>query len=258
MNKHEEISAYLALPEKERDYLKGIALYKKYGESIRLKEVVFVSENKAPNTRKMLYYELERMLDGKKKPAKKEKKARKTTAKDKKEKPDTEKKEPERRKIETTQGFLRKEFPKIDFGDLPDELKSLVVDRIHLFHKAKEHQAKRDDATSDDVRHKHNSTVVESMLENQMIWDELKYWEENRQILGKHPKFERSKDLEKLREKTPGELHKMLSNIPTYISKAKKAIEANPENEDLVDRKRKLIKKHQWKEKEIKRILGIK
>lgn len=269
-----EISHWLSLPEQERDYIKGIELYQQYGDNPRLKRLVFTAANNFPGNKKSLEHELTKLAvrDVVKKidnyNAEKAASGRSLAeravivgfAESKKILSDFDKSEPdqpETRRVETPQQSLRKEFPQLNFADLTPELKILLVDKGILFNKAKEAKKQLDAATTDADRFKWNKIMVDAMLENQQIWDELNHFQSHKKILGKHPMFSRKKDMDKLKVMNNASLIKLKSNIPTYVSKAKTAMKDNPKDEKLLKRKRALLDKYAWMEKEVDRLLDI-
>ena len=257
----EELKKWLDDPA--RDYFKGVQLYARYGTDVRLKQRVFPAGPHA-NNQKLLHYELgkefERMsaapmpLLTSEAPKEQEVPQNEIL-------PETTPQEPtEGIQVpipETTQGYLRKEFPQIKFDTLPDELKVLIVDRIALFHKAKDAREKKFEATTDEDRLKWNSIEIESRIENQQIWDELNHYQQTGGILGKHPRFERMKAIEKLQALSREQLFKRKQNFPSAISKAKTAIREAGDDEELIIKKQALLDKYAWQEKEVDRLLGL-
>jgi hypothetical protein len=141
---------------------------------------------------------------------------------------------------------------------LPDTLKILVVDRISLYQKANEAREKMfaPDLT-DEERFELNKINIESRLENQQIWDELNYFQEHGTELKKHWKFKQQIELEKLQALSRKELMLLLQNLPSARSKAHKAIKENPEDDEILLKKRILLRKYDWQEKEANKLMGI-
>jgi len=262
MSKVTKISAWLSLPDQERDYFTGIALYQEFGDNPRLKSLVFVRENNFPANKKNLAYELTKLIAGVKLPPKRSKIDKSESAKVSR--PTLPPKDAivvdkvTTKKVLTNNQSLRKEFPKLVFEELPDSLKILVVNKGILFNKAKEAREKLEQATTDQERLKWNKILTDSMLENQQIWDELNYFQSHKKVLGKHPSFSQAKELEKLKAMTTKQLIQKQRNIPTYISKANKAIKENPKDEKILKAKRAIIQKYEWMNTEIDKLMADK
>lgn len=260
---YNKIKTFLDLPEVEMDYHKGIALYKEFGDNYRLKNVIFLPERKSPGVMNTLCYELGKLIKefkpGKKSTVKKVEVAPEPEATEEVIEENQEDPKPEVKtvKIQSTEQSLRSEFPKIVFAELPDELKILVIDRISLHTKAREAHDKALVAKTDKERFEWNKIQNEAMMENQEIWAELNYFEANKKVLGKHRAFDRKNELEKLQKLNREELFKLKKNFPSKISKANKAIRENKDKDEICAKKRKLLEKYEWMEKEVDRLLGI-
>lgn len=253
----EDLKQWLDNPT--RDYYVGVKLYEKYGDDLRLKIRVFPSGPMISN-QKILQYELQKVYDGSAKNVKNKAPESKPIQAVAEEKPadQTEEKPQTRVPIpESTEGFLRKEFPKIQFGSLPNELKILVVDRIALYHAANAAREAKFEAISDEERLKLNTEEIQSRIKNDEIWAELNHYQETGEILGKHPLFERYRFAEKLKGLTKESLIKMKKNFPPSVSKVKKAIREAGDNAELVLKKNALLEKYEWQEKEVDRMLGL-
>ena len=267
MSKLNEIKDWLAIPELERDYFTGIALYQKYGDNPRLKNLVFTSSNNFPGNKRSLAYELGKIANQKVvavvgRPSGKiaAQKLMKKTIKPKEEIKSTEKSEapaPETKTVKTPESSLRKDFPKLIFSELTNELKILVIDRISLFNTAKEARKQLDEATTDEDKKRLTKFITVSMLENQQIWDELNHFQNTKKVLGKHPIFSQKAAITKLESMSRAELFSLKQNIPSYVSKAKKAIKENPNDAKLIKRKRALLETYAWKEKQVDRLLNM-
>jgi len=247
----EDLRLWLENPS--RDYFVGVKLYDKYGDDIRLKLRVFPA-GPFINNIKTLQYELEKIYKAKMPAAT-------TVVHPKETKPKEEKPvyipRPAIQKPENPEeGYLRKEFPKLDFANLPDDLKILVIDSRTSYHKAQDARDKKFVAETDEERLKWNITEIEARMENTLCWKELNHFQLTGKILGKHPRFARMKELQKLQSLNREELFKKKKNFPPSISKAKKALKA-AKDEVTRHKKQCLLDKYEWQEKEVDRLLGI-
>jgi hypothetical protein len=245
----EDLKQWLDNPS--RDYFVGVRLYEKYGEDIRLKMRVFPAGPFA-NNQKLLHYELDKEY---KRLAKQPAPA--ATHEKQQAPPPSIPLIPKETPRAPEEGYLRKEFPKLDFKNLPDDLKILVIDSRATWHQAQEAREKKFAAESDEERLKWNIIEIENRMENRLIWEELNHYQLTGKILGKHPRFERMKALEKLQQLTRAELMNKKKHFPPSISKAKKAIRDAAGDEELVLKKQALLAKYEWQEKEVDRLLGI-
>jgi hypothetical protein len=255
----ERIKAWLDNPS--RDYFEGVKLYERYGDDVRLKVRVFPAGPFLGNQRQ-LHYELEKIYKSSAGKVAKESKP----LLQKQEKPEEPAQEipqdPEPVKVpvpqvETTEGYLKKEFPNINYETLPDPLKVLVVDRIALFNKAKYAREQMFAADNDDDRGKWSRIQAESMIANKLIWKELHHYNQSGKILGEHPNFTKMKELEKLQAMSREQLYKKKKNFAPSISKANKAIREANGDEDIIARQNVLLEKYAWQEKEVDRLLGL-
>ena len=238
-----------------RDYFQGVALYQKYGVDIRLKMRVFPSGDFL-NNRKLLLYELQKTFDQLEEQPLLPGEVAVVPQ------PAADMQIPEVPAAIvaipfSVKGYLRKEFPRIDYATLPDELKILLVDRISLYNRAKEAREKKFAATTDEERLHWNSLEIRARIENKLIWDELNHFNEHGVVLGKHPRFKLDATLEQLRKLSREELFMKKHNLPSAISKARKALREDPANTALVAKKELLLQKYKLQEKEINRLLGL-
>jgi hypothetical protein len=258
----EEIKQWLDDPS--RDYFQGVKLYERHGDDVRLKLRVFPMGPFLGNQRQ-LHYELEKIYNsrgGTVAAAPKPEKVKKQKAEPTQEPTAGPDQKPEPVKVpvpqvETMEGYLKKEFPKINYETLPDPLKVLVVDRIALFNKAKHAREQMFAADSDDERGKWSRIQSESMIANKLIWKELHHYNQTGNILGEHPNFARMKELEKFQSMTREQLFKKKKNFASFISKANKAIREANGDEDIIARQQVLLEKYAWQEKEVDRLLGL-
>lgn len=249
------------LDDPSRDYYRGVELYNKYGDDVRLKLRVFPQGHFEGN-QKLLHYELEKIVQRVNAP----KDSYLVSKNVQEEKPEEiqpaseQPTEPEKvlvPVVETTEGYLRKEFPNINYETLPDQLKILVVDRIALFNKAQHARRQMFEADNDDQRGKWARIQAESHIANRAIWEELNYYNESGKILGEHPAFARMKEMERLQAMTKEQLYKKKKNFAPSISKANKAMREAGDNEEIIARQKMLLEKYAWQEKEVDRLLGL-
>lgn len=252
----EDLKKWLDNPT--RDYFVGVELYQKYGDDMRLKIRVFPNGPFLGN-QKLLHYELQKIYNLKQAIASIVV-TKVSVQKDQEAETKTQESTPEEVPVpvvETTEGYLRKEFPKINYETLPDPLKVLVVDRIALFNKAKHAREQMFAADNDDDRGKWSRIQAESMIANKLIWKELHHYNETRKILGEHPNFARMKEMEKIQAMSREQLFNKKKNFESARSKAKKALSKANGDEKIIARQNALLEKYAWQEKEVDRLLGL-
>lgn len=127
---------------------------------------------------------------------------------------------------------LRDRFPFLKQDDCPDVYKILVSDMISAYEKYTEAHGK----LAEDSVVKAIEDVVVPYKENKLIWEELKYFQENGKSLGKHPVFEELARKEELQKKNGEELSKIKNNLKSNISKTKKKISDIPEGETVPEK----------------------
>jgi hypothetical protein len=238
------------LDDPGRDYFVGVQLYEKYGQDVRLKVRVFPLGNFL-NNRKTLEYELRKIWE-----------QRGSVLVEQFPAPSPSLVGPALlQKVVPPAVFqyssVRKEFPRIDFETIPDQLKVLVVDRIALNAKANDARKKKFEATTDEERLKWNLLEIESRIENRLIWKELNHFQETGKVLGEHLHFERLRTLQVFEGLSRKELLQRKKNFPPAISKANKAIREAGDNQDVIAKKQALLRKYNWQEKAIDRLLGL-
>jgi len=162
--------------------------------------------------------------------------------------------------VETKQVFkksfqerLQEEFPKLIFGQLPDELKLLVYKRYDAWEKSKQFHAKQQNAQSEEERFEAVKNTVNNIKINWAIWEELDYYQKYGKMLGKHPDFKKNEFEEKIKEleKLPPiefalEMNRLRKNIRNRINDFIRISKTNTltvEQEQLMNEK---IKNHDY------------
>lgn len=130
---------------------------------------------------------------------------------------------------------LRDEFPFLDETDCPDEFKILVADKRTAYKNWKEG---RDECkallaagVSNEELYEVASQTVKDFKLNLDIYDELNYYQEHKQILGKHPIFANKMLVEKVEAMSTIDLGKRQKNLRTYVSRDEKTLNKMEEGE---------------------------
>jgi len=111
---------------------------------------------------------------------------------------------------------LKKEFPKLDFNSLPENLQLLVIKRYAAWESSKKNYALQQEAKKDAERFINAKATVEDIMENWKIWEELEHYHMYGKPLGKHDSFSADEFKAKITEleKLPAmELAKELAKI---------------------------------------------
>ncbi len=94
---------------------------------------------------------------------------------------------------------LREDWPFLSEADCPPELKILIADKISCYHRYCTAHARLFDCLTLGECFETAREVVDNYLENRLIFEELHYYKEHHTVLGRHPVFERMKNLDRLR-----------------------------------------------------------
>ncbi len=157
---------------------------------------------------------------------------------------------------------LNEVFPFLLEEDCPDVFKILVTDKIRLWHNLQIVRASLEahqDGTVplEEAKEQELSLLAVDLFEaEQAINDELVHYKEQKEILGKHIKFKELTIERDLKEKTTKELHQILKSAPPYISKNKKALEKE-ENEEKREKILERIKDRELLVKLVNKKLGL-
>jgi len=130
---------------------------------------------------------------------------------------------------------FREDFPFLNAPDCPDELKVLVADMFRaydVFREAHEKLVNMPDNASFDEAFKASQTAVENYLDNREMWDELEYYKEKGEILGKAECLKSLMEKKEISALSDLDLTKQISNSRSNISKAKASLQAAENDED--------------------------
>lgn len=84
---------------------------------------------------------------------------------------------------------FRDEFPFLNDPKCPPELEALASRKFARYHNYVNSHKKLRDCTSTEQCAKVSRELINSYLENRLIWEELNYYQQHGSILGKHPIF---------------------------------------------------------------------
>ena len=239
----QEIIAYLKGP---RDYQEGCSLYARYGSNLRLKRVFVIDPTET--SREMLMEELRKLSGlsesgfrtlprraasrGKRSEGETETRipmkitfteeasdARSADAAGRREAP-----EPVKKMIK-----FREQYPFLNSEDCPDVLKVLVSDMFASYYRYKEAHARlleipdeENEKAAEECR-----IIVENYLNNREIREELDYYNEHHEILGKASVFKEEEPEEDLAELSEIDLMMQLRSASANESKQRKIVKTS-------------------------------
>lgn len=232
----EEIRNYLQGP---RDYREGVRLYNKYGFNLMLKKRFALDETES--TKAIMIEELRKLagisdLEFRSLPRRAG--VMSDRVPDSGSKKVVEKKNPSVNAVATeTQKKMirfREKYPFLKEADCPDILKVLVADMFTAYGNYKAALEKLEtigDSQSEEAA-RLCETTVEEYLKNREIWEELDYYKEHCQILGKAAKFKEIEKVDELSKLSDVDLMKKFNSAQTNVSKRKKALQVARNKED--------------------------
>ncbi len=146
---------------------------------------------------------------------------------------------------------LRDQFPFLREDDCPDELKILTADRISTYYKYVEaHEAIQTKKLTEEQLAEASKTVVENYLENRLIWEELKHYQEHKEPLGKHPIWANKQKVDEIQALDGVGISKMINSLKSSKSNAKKNIKSEKAKEapdaEKIAGWEKLIEEKNW------------
>lgn len=144
---------------------------------------------------------------------------------------------PGRRTNKTTPKF-REDYPFLNKHDCPHELKVLAADKISAWINYTEAHKKIPDATTKDY-HSLARYIIENYKENRLIHQELMYYKEHGQVLGKHRIFARMKEIKELKTKNMLELYAQKKKLEHNIWRIQSEIQKGDKPHLLAIRERR-------------------
>lgn len=151
---------------------------------------------------------------------------------------------------------LRDEFPFLKSKECPGILKELVADMLTAYDNYVEGHQKMVESMDDELVKGLSQDVVENYLENRMIWEELTYYKQNKEILGKHPLFAWTKRREEIRSMNTADLVKLKSQLENKIPRTKKLITDEPDHKETANRQER-VAEFEHELTEVKQLLGL-
>src|SRR5690606_1387694 len=117
---------------------------------------------------------------------------------------------------------LREEFPFLNEKDCPDKFKILVADKftaLKAYEDAHAELQRKKAAGEEEGLFELGKTSVENFELNQLIYDELNYYKEHKEILGNHPIFADDMLQKQVDGYSTKEAMKRQGNLRSYISR---------------------------------------
>jgi len=137
---------------------------------------------------------------------------------------------------------IREVYPFLKDVDCPTEIKLMVHDMFSAYDGYRDAYAALDPKNSQDENLLLAATVVERYLDNRAMWEELDYYKEHTEILGKHPIFEKINLQKEIAAFTDLDLMKNLNNAKSNVTKSNKALAKAVTEEEKTEATERLTK----------------
>jgi len=138
---------------------------------------------------------------------------------------------------------FREQYPFLSSPECPPELKILATQKFTAYLAYKEAHAQLFDCTTLDESFLTVKQLVENYIENQSIFNELKYYGEHGHVLGKHPVFKEYQEIRKLRQLNPVELYILQEKLRHNIWRIQHQLKSSKQPHLRVQRERRLHQK---------------
>ena len=122
------------------------------------------------------------------------------------------------------QSSFRKEWPFLQDGDCPPELKVLAADKITAYHNYVTAHALLFECRTIDECYETAKKLIENYVENRKIVSEFAYYKEHHTLLGKHPIFGELNRLAELRQLPLPDLFRRRENLAKDIWRLRKQV----------------------------------
>jgi hypothetical protein len=123
---------------------------------------------------------------------------------------------------------FREEFPFLNEPGCPPELKILASDKITAWRNYKNAHTQLFDCSRLQQCTETARNVIQNKLNNELIYEELRYYQKYRKIYGQHEIFTYMRRLRELRALKPGELVREYENTFKNIYRYTKLIASKP------------------------------
>jgi len=137
---------------------------------------------------------------------------------------------------------LRAEFAFLDDSECPVQLKALISDKITANRRYIAAHDQLFNCTSKAEEFATVKELVENMIENRKIYEELKYYQDHRTILGIHPIFTEFNELKEIDELSAIELAEKKQKLDRNIWRVKDEIEKNKKPHLRIEREARRAK----------------
>ena len=150
---------------------------------------------------------------------------------------------------------LREEFAFLNDPDTPIELQALVTRRISAYHEYRRLWWQLFECSTPDDCAAVAGKLIEAFLDNRASLDELKFFQEHHEVLGKHPIFAERKRNEQLRGLSVRELIRRQEKVKNNIWRVKSEMKKN-DKPQLDERRRQRLRDYERELAELNRLLG--
>lgn len=138
---------------------------------------------------------------------------------------------------------LREDWPFLSKPDCPMELKVLASDKITAYHNFCDLHEKLFSCTSEDECFEVAKNLLKNYRQNSLIFLEFAYYKEHGTVLGKHPIFDETKQLDTYRSMSLYKLAKEQKRLEGAIWRIKSEIRKGDKPQLLSEREERLARK---------------
>ena len=135
---------------------------------------------------------------------------------------------------------FREQFPFLAEATCPPELKILAADKITAYKNAVVAHQKLTDCTNLDECYLTAKTVIENWIENELIFEEFRYYGDMRKVLGKHPIFAEMQKMQALRKASAKNIFQKKKNLTDKINRINFEIKKGDKPHLLAEREKRL------------------
>ncbi len=150
---------------------------------------------------------------------------------------------------------LREEFTFLNDPDTPLELQALMTRRITDYQEYRRLWWKLFESDTPDECAQTAGKLIEAFLDNRASHEELKYYQEHHEVLGKHPIFAERKRNEQLRGLSVRELIRRQEKVKNNIWRVRSEMRKNNKPQ-LDEKRRQRLRDYERELAELNRLIG--
>jgi len=137
---------------------------------------------------------------------------------------------------------IRETYPFLKDVNCPNEIKIMVADMFSAYDRYRDAYSALDPKNSQDENLLAASAVVENYLDNRAMWEELDYYKENGELLGKHPVFELLNLKAEIKAMSDIDVMKAFNNSKSNVTKSNNALAKAKTDEEKAEANERIAK----------------